>query len=54
MKSAIRDDDPVCFMESESFYGFKGDVPEGEYLVPIGKAVVRKRALMLHSFLSIK
>lgn len=42
IKSAIRDNDPVCFMESESFYGFKGDVPEGEYLVPIGKAAVRR------------
>lgn len=42
MKSAIRDNDPVCFMESESFYGFKGDVPEGEYLVPIGKAAIRR------------
>jgi len=42
MKSAIRDNDPVCFMESESYYGFKGDVPEGEYLVPIGKAAIRR------------
>jgi pyruvate dehydrogenase E1 component beta subunit len=42
MKSAIRDNDPVCFMESESFYGFKGDVPDGEYLVPIGKAAIRR------------
>ena len=42
MKSAIRDNDPVCFMESESFYGLQGEVPEDEYLVPIGKAIVRK------------
>jgi len=42
LKSAIRDNDPVCFMESEMMYGLKGEVPEGEYLVPIGKAVVRK------------
>ena len=42
MKSAIRDNDPVCFMESESMYGFKGDVPEEEYLVPIGKAAIRR------------
>ena len=41
LKSAIRDNDPVCFMESEQMYGFKGEVPEGEYLVPIGKAAVR-------------
>jgi pyruvate dehydrogenase E1 component beta subunit len=42
MKSAIRDNDPICFMESESMYGFKGEVPEEEYLVPIGKAAVRR------------
>lgn len=42
LKSAIRDNDPVCMMESEILYGLKGDVPEGEYLVPIGKAAVRK------------
>ena len=42
LKSAIRDEDPVCVMESEIMYGLKGDVPEGEYLVPIGKAVVRR------------
>ncbi len=42
MKSAIRDNDPVCVMESEVLYGYKGMVPDGEYLVPIGVAVVRK------------
>jgi len=42
MKSAIRDDDPVCFMESEISYGYKGEVPEEEYLTPIGKAIVRR------------
>lgn len=42
LKSAIRDDDPVCVMESEQMYGLKGEVPEGEYLIPIGKAAVRK------------
>ncbi len=42
MKSAIRDDDPVCFMESEISYGIKGEVPEEEYLVPIGKAKVKR------------
>lgn len=40
LKSAIRDDDPVIFMESEQMYGDKGEVPEGEYLTPIGKAKV--------------
>ncbi|MEL6656820.1 MAG: pyruvate dehydrogenase complex E1 component subunit beta [Bacteroidota bacterium] len=42
LKSAIRDNDPVCVMESEQLYGFEGEVPEGEYLVPIGKAAVRR------------
>ncbi|HHS95293.1 MAG TPA: pyruvate dehydrogenase complex E1 component subunit beta [Phaeodactylibacter sp.] len=42
IKSAIRDDDPICIMESELMYGYKGEVPEEEYLVPIGKAVVRR------------
>jgi pyruvate dehydrogenase E1 component beta subunit len=42
LKSAIRDDDPVCVMESEIMYGFKGEVPDGDYLVPIGKAAIRK------------
>lgn len=40
LKSAIRDNDPVVFMESEVMYGEKGEVPEGEYLIPIGKAKV--------------
>jgi pyruvate dehydrogenase E1 component beta subunit len=42
IKSAIRDNDPVCVMESESYYGFKGLVPDGDYVVPIGKAAVRR------------
>lgn len=42
LKSAIRDNDPVCMMESESFYGLKGEVPDGDYLVPIGKAAIRR------------
>ena len=42
LKSAIRDDDPVIFMESEQMYGDKGQVPEEEYLIPIGKAEVTK------------
>ena len=43
LKSAIRDNDPVIFMESEVMYGDKGEVPEEEYLIPIGKAnVVRE------------
>ncbi|MEE9372379.1 MAG: pyruvate dehydrogenase complex E1 component subunit beta [Saprospiraceae bacterium] len=42
LKSAIRDDDPICFMESEQLYGMKGEVPEGEYTTPIGVAAIRK------------
>lgn len=38
LKAAIRDNDPVIFMESEVMYGDKGEVPEGEYLLPIGVA----------------
>lgn len=40
LKSAIRDDDPVLVMESEQMYGDKGEVPEEEYLLEIGKANV--------------
>jgi pyruvate dehydrogenase E1 component beta subunit len=42
LKTAIRDNDPVIFMESEQMYGDKGEVPEEEYLIPIGKAVVKR------------
>ncbi len=38
LKTAIRDNDPVIFMESEVMYGDKGEVPEEEYLIPIGVA----------------
>lgn len=43
LKAAIRDDDPVMFMESEVMYGDKGEVPEEEYIIPIGKADVKKQ-----------
>jgi pyruvate dehydrogenase E1 component beta subunit len=43
LKSAIRDNDPVIFMESEQMYGDKGEVPEGEYLIPLGVANVIKQ-----------
>jgi pyruvate dehydrogenase E1 component beta subunit len=42
LKSAIRDQDPICMMESEMLYGYKGMVPDGEYLTPIGVAAVRR------------
>lgn len=43
LKSAIRDDDPVIFMESEVMYSDTGEVPEEEYLIPIGKAIVKRQ-----------
>jgi pyruvate dehydrogenase E1 component beta subunit len=42
LKSAIRDNDPVCFMESEVSYSDEGEVPVEEYLIPIGKAAVKR------------
>ncbi|MCC6840040.1 MAG: pyruvate dehydrogenase complex E1 component subunit beta [Flavobacteriales bacterium] len=42
LKAAIRDDDPVLFMESERMYGDKGEVPDGEYLLPIGLADIKR------------
>lgn len=42
LKSAIRDNDPVIFMESEQMYGDKGEVPEEEYIIPIGKADIKR------------
>ncbi|MAR98979.1 MAG: pyruvate dehydrogenase complex E1 component subunit beta [Formosa sp.] len=43
LKAAIRDDDPVIFMESEQMYGDKGEVPEGEYILPIGVADIKRK-----------
>lgn len=43
LKSAIRDDDPVIFMESEQMYGDKGDVPEEEYTLPLGVAEIKRQ-----------
>src|SRR5437868_5983343 len=42
LKAAIRDNDPVIFMESEQMYGEKGEVPEGEYIIPIGAADIKR------------
>ena len=42
LKAAIRDDNPVIVLESETLYGLKGEVPEGEYVVPIGQAEVKR------------
>ena len=43
LKAAIRDDDPVLIMESEKMYGDKGEIPEGEYIIPIGKADIKRK-----------
>ena len=42
LKSAIRDDNPVIFIEGEMLYNVKGEVPEEEYLTPIGQAEVKR------------
>ena len=42
LKSSIRDNDPVIFMESEQMYGDKGEVPEGEYTIPLGVADIKR------------
>ena len=43
LKAAIRDDDPVIFMESEQMYGDKMEIPEGEYIIPIGVADIKRQ-----------
>jgi pyruvate dehydrogenase E1 component beta subunit len=42
LKSAIRDNDPVFFLENTILYGEKGEVPEAEYVIPLGKADVKR------------
>lgn len=60
MKSAIRDDDPVIFFEHRLLYAMEGEVPEGEYIVPLGQADVKREgrdvtvvatAMMVHKAL---
>ena len=46
LKSAIRDDDPIVFIEGEMLYNTKGEVPEGEHVVPIGQADVKREGRM--------
>jgi pyruvate dehydrogenase E1 component beta subunit len=43
LKAAIRDEDPVVFLESEKMYGDKGEIPEGEYIIPIGVADIKRK-----------
>jgi pyruvate dehydrogenase E1 component beta subunit len=42
LKSAIRDDNPVIFIESEVMYGWKGEVPEEEYVIPLGQGEIKR------------
>jgi pyruvate dehydrogenase E1 component beta subunit len=42
LKSAIRDDDPVIFIESELLYGTKGEVPDGDYTIPLGVGEIKR------------
>lgn len=42
LKAAVRDDNPVILLESETLYGLKGEVPDGEYVTPIGEAEVKR------------
>ena len=42
LKSAIRDDNPVVFLEGEMLYNTKGEVPDHEYLIPLGKAELKR------------
>src|ERR1700757_2909838 len=42
LKASIRDNDPVIFMESEQMYGDKGEIPDGEYIIPIGVADIKR------------
>ena len=43
LKAAIRDNDPVVFLESEKMYGDKGEIPDGEYIIPIGVADIKRK-----------
>ncbi len=42
LKAAIRDDNPVCFLEGEMLYNTKGEVPDTDYIIPLGKAEVKR------------
>jgi pyruvate/2-oxoglutarate/acetoin dehydrogenase E1 component len=58
LKAAIRDDNPVIFFEHKRSYQMKGEVPEGDYIVPLGKAAIRREGtdvtIVSYSMMSIK
>ncbi len=48
LKAAIRDNNPVVFLESELMYSWKGEVPDNEYLIPLGRLILKKAITVLH------
>ncbi len=58
LKSSIRDDDPVIFIEHKLLYMTKGEVPDEEYLVPLGKADIKRTGddvtLITYSYMTLK
>jgi pyruvate dehydrogenase E1 component beta subunit len=58
LKASIRDDDPVIFVETVPIYNTKGEVPDGDYVVPIGKADVKRRGtdltIVSHSYMTLR
>ena len=58
LKEAIRDDDPVLFLESLVIYNTKGEVPDGDYTIPIGRAEVKREgtdiSLISHSLMTLR
>ena len=47
LKSAIRDPNPVIFIESEKMYNYQGELPEEEYFTPIGKGIIHREVVTL-------
>lgn len=58
LKSSIRDDDPVVFIEHKLLYMTEGEVPEGDYLIPLGKAEVKREGkdvtIVTYSYMTLK
>ena len=58
LKASIRDDDPVIFVETVPIYNTKGEVPDDDYLVPIGKADVKRQGtdltIVSHSYMTLR
>jgi len=58
LKTAIRDDDPVLFIESLMIYNTRGEVPEGDYTVPLGRADIKREGtdltIISHSYMTLR